>query len=146
MLEAALVASLRDETPEGRSIVTLARQRLAELGHPAGDGDDAGLAALDARIAEVRDFSAETRTSGVTLSDGITVLKGAVDAIAAGRPGGLPAEVSAETTAIAGRGATPLALSRDGHDPRAASSSRTRSSPASPSASRSSAGWASGRS
>ncbi len=113
VLEAALVASLRDETPEGRSIVTLARVRLAELGRPAGDGDDASLAALDARIAEVRDFSAETRTSGVRLSDGITILKGAVDAIAAAVPDGMPPEVSAETQAIAGRGATPLALLRD---------------------------------
>ena len=93
--------------------MTLARVRLAELGRPAGDGDDASLAALDARIAEVRDFSAETRTSGVRLSDGITILKGAVDAIAAAVPDGMPPEVSAETQAIAGRGATPLALLRD---------------------------------
>ena len=41
--------------------------------------------ALDARIAEQRDFSAETRTSGVVLADGTTILKGAVDAIGAGR-------------------------------------------------------------
>ena len=40
-------SSIRDETPEGRSIVELARKRLAELGRPAGAGDDAGFAALD---------------------------------------------------------------------------------------------------
>ena len=51
-VEAALVASIRDETPEGRSIVELARKRLAELGRPAGVGDDAGFAALGATIAE----------------------------------------------------------------------------------------------
>ena len=51
-VEAALVSSIRDETPEGRSIVELARKRLAELGRPAGVGDDAGFAALGATIAE----------------------------------------------------------------------------------------------
>ena len=44
-LEAALLSSLRDETPEGRSIVDLARKRLAELGAAAGPDDAAGLAA-----------------------------------------------------------------------------------------------------
>ena len=45
-LTAALVASIRDETPEGRSIVTLARERLAELGAPGGTADEAGFAGL----------------------------------------------------------------------------------------------------
>jgi K+-transporting ATPase ATPase B chain len=113
VLEAALVASLRDETPEGRSIVDLARRRLSELGLAAGEGDDEGLQALHARIAEQRDFSAQTRTSGVVLVDGSTVLKGAVDAIGAGLTGGLPAALLEATQVIAGRGATPLAISRD---------------------------------
>ena len=65
VLEAALVASLRDETPEGRSIVDLCRLRLAELGRPAGVGDDAGLRKVDGLIGEEQAFSAETRTSGV---------------------------------------------------------------------------------
>src|ERR1700675_3421754 len=59
-LEAALVSSLRDETPEGRSIVDLSRRRLAELGRPAGVGDEAGLAKVDALIDEERAFSAES--------------------------------------------------------------------------------------
>ena len=67
-LEAALVASIRDETPEGRSIVELARQRLAELGRPAATGDEAGVRALAATIAEDIPFRAETRTSGVVLA------------------------------------------------------------------------------
>ena len=113
-LEAALVASLRDETPEGRSIVELVRKRLAELGKPAGIGDDAALAALDATIAEEQPFTAETRTSGVLLTSGSRVLKGAVDAIAADLDSPLPPEVRAETDVIAGRGATPLAIRRDG--------------------------------
>jgi potassium-transporting ATPase ATP-binding subunit len=109
-LELALVSSLRDETPEGRSIVALTRARLGELGLPGGEGDDAAIRALDARIAEQRDFSAETRSSGVTLEDGGELLKGAVDAIAAALPGGLPAPIAAEADGVAARGATPLVL------------------------------------
>jgi K+-transporting ATPase ATPase B chain len=114
VLEAALVASLRDETPEGRSIVDLARQRLAELNRPGGIGDEAGLEKLQASIRDEQAFTAETRTSGVVLASGVLVLKGAVDAIAAGLDHEPPAEVRAETDAIAGRGATPLAIRQDG--------------------------------
>ncbi len=110
-LELALLSSLRDETPEGRSIVTLARRRLAELGQPGGDGDDEAIRVMSLRIAEQRDFSAETRSSGVVLAlGGGVVLKGAVDAIAAELPDGLPAALDQESEAVAGRGATPLVL------------------------------------
>ena len=112
-LELALLSSIRDETPEGRSIVALARRRLAELGFPGGDGDDETVRRLDARIVEQRDFSAETRSSGVVLTDGGVVLKGAVDAVARDLPDGLPPAIIAESDAIAGRGATPLAIRID---------------------------------
>ena len=114
VLEAALVASLRDETPEGRSIVDLARRRLADLDRPGRVGDEAGLQTIEGLIGEEQPFTAETRTSGVVLGNGVLVLKGAVDAIAAGLESPLPAAVQAETDAIAGRGATPLAIRRDG--------------------------------
>jgi K+-transporting ATPase ATPase B chain len=114
VLQAALVASLRDETPEGRSIVDLCRRRLTELGRPGGVGDDAGLRGVDALIGDEQAFTAETRTSGVRLLSGSLVLKGAVDAIAADLDGPLSAEMQAETDAIAGRGATPLAIRQDG--------------------------------
>ena len=113
VLELALLSSLRDETPEGRSIVALARRRLAELGCPAGDGDDETVRLMDARIAEQRDFSAETRSSGVVLALGGVVLKGAVDAIARDLPDGLPSAMVREADTIAGRGATPLAIRFD---------------------------------
>jgi potassium-transporting ATPase ATP-binding subunit len=113
VLELALLSSLRDETPEGRSIVTLARRRLAELGLPGGDGDDETVRIMDGRIAEQRDFTAETRSSGVVLALGGVVLKGAVDAIARELPNGLPGRLVDESDAIAGRGATPLALRMD---------------------------------
>jgi K+-transporting ATPase ATPase B chain len=104
-LETALVASIRDETPEGRSIVEFARERLANLGQTE-------IPAVE--IAEEIPFRAETRTSGVRTSEGRLVLKGAVDAIAADLDGAMPAELLAETDAIADRGATPLALRSDG--------------------------------
>jgi K+-transporting ATPase ATPase B chain len=110
---AALVSSIRDETPEGRSIVELARERLAELKAPAGVGDDAGFAALDATIAEAIAFRAETRTSGVQLQGGTLVLKGAVDAIAREVDGGLPAAFTETVDRIADQGATPLAIRTD---------------------------------
>jgi K+-transporting ATPase ATPase B chain len=114
VLAAALVASIRDETPEGRSIVDLARKMLADLGQPAGVGDEAGFQRVDATIGEEQAFSAETRTSGVVLRSGVSVLKGAVDAIGADLAGGMPAEVLAASDAIAGRGATPLAIRQNG--------------------------------
>ncbi|HEX5148992.1 MAG TPA: potassium-transporting ATPase subunit KdpB, partial [Candidatus Limnocylindrales bacterium] len=113
VLELALLSSLRDETPEGRSIVALARHRLAELGRPAGDGDDDAVRRLDARIAQQRDFSADTRSSGVVLADGGLLLKGAVDAVARELPDGLPDAIVREADAVAGRGATPLAIRLD---------------------------------
>jgi potassium-transporting ATPase ATP-binding subunit len=113
LLEAALLASLRDETPEGRSIVDLVRGRLAELGLPAGTHDDAGCIALNETIAEEIPFRAETRTSGARTLDGRLVLKGAVDAIAADVDGGLPAGLLAHADLLGDRGATPLALRVD---------------------------------
>ena len=112
-LDAALIASIRDETPEGRSIVDLVRKRLAELGRPAGIGDDAAYAALDATIVEEIPFRAETRTSGVRVTSGTTILKGAVDAIDA-KVGGLAEEVKAEADRIADLGATPLIIESEG--------------------------------
>jgi K+-transporting ATPase ATPase B chain len=111
---AALVTSIQDETPEGRSIVELARKRLAELHAAAGTGDEAGFRGLADQVVEFMPFRAETRTSGVRLSSGQTVLKGAVDAIAAGLEGSMPAELMETTDRIADAGATPLAIRRDG--------------------------------
>jgi potassium-transporting ATPase ATP-binding subunit len=113
-LTAALVASIRDETPEGRSVVELARKRLAALGMPAGTDDEKGFAALNATIIEDIPFRAETRTSGVRTASGL-VLKGAVDAIGADLDGAMPAEILEATDRISDSGATPLAIRTDGH-------------------------------
>jgi K+-transporting ATPase ATPase B chain len=113
-VRAALLTSIRDETPEGRSVVALARDRLAQLGEPAGPDDAPGFEALAASIADAIAFRAETRTSGVRTTDGGLVLKGAVDAIAADLDGPMPAEVAADGDRIADAGATPLAIRADG--------------------------------
>jgi K+-transporting ATPase ATPase B chain len=102
LAEAAQLASLADETPEGRSIVVLAKERH-------------GLRARELAQPEVHfvPFSAHTRMSGCDL-DGRVVRKGAVDAIAAhvGAAGGrVPADVEQAVVAIAKSGGTPLAVS-----------------------------------
>ncbi|HEX9190333.1 MAG TPA: potassium-transporting ATPase subunit KdpB [Vicinamibacteria bacterium] len=105
LADAAQVASLADETPEGRSIVVLAKERYGlrgrELRPPA---------ASEARFVP---FSAQTRMSGCDL-DGRVVRKGAVDAIArhvAALGGRVPPEVDQAAAAIARSGGTPLAVS-----------------------------------
>jgi K+-transporting ATPase ATPase B chain len=108
VVQAALLTSLEDDTPEGRSIVDLARKRLEELG---GDGEPG---AGTPSVARVVPFSAQSRTSGVILVDGTVILKGAVDAIRAGLEDGAPPELTSLSDEIAGQGATPLALRRNG--------------------------------
>jgi K+-transporting ATPase ATPase B chain len=102
LADAAQIASLADETPEGRSIVVLAKERYGlrgrELKHP------------EARFVP---FSAQTRMSGCDL-DGRVIRKGALDAIArhvAGLGGRVPPEVEQAAAAIAKTGGTPLAVS-----------------------------------
>ncbi|MGE5508289.1 MAG: potassium-transporting ATPase subunit KdpB [Chitinophagales bacterium] len=101
LADAAQLASLADETPEGRSIVILAKERynlrqrnVAEIG------------------ATFVPFSAHTRMSGVDLG-GRSIRKGAVDAIAAylkENAGQLDAEVKASAERIAKEGGTPLVV------------------------------------
>ena len=113
LLTATLVASIRDETPEGRSIVDLVRARLAELNLPAGTQDDASYMALNETIAEEVPFRAETRTSGAKLTSGALVLKGAVDAITRDVGGSMPQEVLDHADKLGDQGATPLAVRAD---------------------------------
>jgi K+-transporting ATPase ATPase B chain len=103
LAEVAQLASLADETPEGRSIVVLAKQ----YGIREHDMTDLH--------AEFVPFTAQTRMSGVNL-DGRQLRKGAGDSVikfvsdAGGRP---PAELQAALDRIAREGGTPLAVSRD---------------------------------
>jgi len=101
LADAAQLASLADETPEGRSIVVLAKE---QYGIRERDVEKLGATFVA--------FTAQTRMSGVNL-DGRQVRKGAADAIEAHvkRLGGtVPAEVRAAVDTIAKAGATPLVV------------------------------------
>jgi K+-transporting ATPase ATPase B chain len=103
LAEAAQLASLADETPEGRSIVVLAKS------YGIREHDMAQL------HAEFVPFTAQTRMSGVDL-DGYQLRKGAGDAIikfAEQEGGRAPAELQAELDRIGREGGTPLAVARD---------------------------------
>jgi K+-transporting ATPase ATPase B chain len=105
LADAAQLSSLSDETPEGRSIVVLAKEKYGIRGRD--------MAPLNARFIP---FSAQTRISGVDY-DGSSIRKGAVDAVLS-LVGASGAAITAELNAIAERiakaGGTPLAVARDG--------------------------------
>lgn len=99
---ASLQASVQDETPEGRSIV--------ELAHRQGEVWEESAYAE----AEVVEFTAETRMSGLNLPDGTKIRKGAVDSIArhiTAMGGKVPNDLESITNQIAKAGGTPLAVS-----------------------------------
>jgi K+-transporting ATPase ATPase B chain len=96
MAGAAQLASLADETPEGRSIVVLAK-KYGLRGRSISEMPGASFIA----------FSAQTRMSGVDL-EGQRIRKGAPDAIRAFVGGGIPIEVDDAVSQIAFQGGTPL--------------------------------------
>ena len=125
LADAAQLASLSDETPEGRSIVVLAKEKYGLRGRD--------MAPLNAKFVP---FSAQTRMSGIDV-DGVSIRKGAVDAIIALAEGGSPrpsrrsasggaqaalrvapaSDAVRQTTVIAERiareGGTPLAVAKN---------------------------------
>ncbi len=101
LADAAQLSSLADETPEGRSIVVLAKEKYNLRGRE-----------LRSHQAEFVPFTAQTRMSGVNLN-GFEIRKGAVDAIEnylAQNAGSLPVEVKAVVEQIARSGGTPLVV------------------------------------
>ncbi len=101
LADAAQLASLADETPEGRSIVVLAKQRF--------DIRERDMATLGATFIA---FSAQTRMSGVDVPDR-EIRKGAADAVrkyVEERGGRFPQEVQHGVDEIARRGSTPLVV------------------------------------
>jgi K+-transporting ATPase ATPase B chain len=105
LAEAALLASLADETPEGRSIVTLAREAFGQTAAELPSG------------AEIIPFTAQTRISGIKLGDSV-IQKGAVDSVLKANPGAGATAAATElrriTDEIARAGGTPLAVAKDG--------------------------------
>lgn len=104
LAEAALLSSLADETPEGRSVVALARERYAIRVETLPVGSD------------VIPFTAQTRLSGVVVA-GVTIQKGAVDSVLKADPqdeNAAVVELRKITEEIARSGGTPLAVVKDG--------------------------------
>jgi K+-transporting ATPase ATPase B chain len=109
LADAAQLASLSDETPEGRSIVVLAKEKYGIRGRD--------MAPLDAQFIP---FTAQTRLSGIDLGDD-QIRKGAVDAVvnyvrqANGNPNmPTPRELERAAETISTQGGTPLAVARHG--------------------------------
>jgi potassium-transporting ATPase ATP-binding subunit len=109
LADAAQLASLSDETPEGRSIVVLAKERYGIRGRD--------MAPLGAHFIP---FTAQTRLSGIDLEDD-QIRKGAVDAVvnyvrqANGNPNmPTPRELERAAETISTQGGTPLAVARHG--------------------------------
>jgi len=104
LADAAQLASLADETPEGRSIVVLAKEKYSLRGRD-----------LSSHGASFIPFSAQTRMSGVDI-DGREIRKGASEAItryAGERGNGLAAEIGQRVTEISSNGGTPLLVAEN---------------------------------
>src|ERR1700726_600764 len=104
MADATQLSSLADETPEGRSIVVLAKEKYKLRGRDFATHE-----------AEFIPFTAQTRMSGVNL-DGRQIRKGASESIAnylEQNNGSMPPEVRAEVDRIASSGGTPLVVSEN---------------------------------
>jgi len=105
LAEIAQLSSLADETPEGRSIVVLAKTQFGLRGRE--------LAELGAHFVP---FTARTRMSGLDFENGRAIRKGAADSVAefvSGKGGSLPEEVKRDVARIAGEGGTPLVVAED---------------------------------
>ncbi len=100
LAEAAFLASLSDDTPEGKSIVDLAARRF-------------GFEAAAGAGAVFVPFTAQTRMSGVDLPSGRALRKGASDTMAKLTGGALSATVEQAVRKIASSGGTPLVVARD---------------------------------
>lgn len=101
LIEVAVLSSLFDETPEGRSVVDLGKEK--------------GVSYVRENFSDATnvEFSADTRMSGLDLPDGSVVRKGAVDAIrkyVLQQGGTIPADLEEKTNRIALEGGTPLAV------------------------------------
>jgi potassium-transporting ATPase ATP-binding subunit len=106
LADAAQLSSLADETPEGRSIVVLAKERYNLRGRDFSHG--AGAIFIP--------FTAQTRMSGVDI-DGREIRKGALEAISRltnSRGNGVPAELQVCVREISNGGGTPLLVAENG--------------------------------
>ena len=111
LAEAAQLASLADETPEGRSIVVLAKEKYGLRGRTMGSSDEApeGMHFIP--------FTAQTRMSGVDF-DGTSIRKGAPDTMTAliqSNGNVVSSDLQTTVDKIARAGGTPLVVTRNNH-------------------------------
>ena len=105
MADAAQLSSLADETPEGRSIVVLAKEQFGLRGRD-----------MENMHAEFVPFTAKTRMSGVNLPGGVEIRKGAAEAIRAyvvSQHGTYPDACDRLVRSIAEKGGTPLVVAKN---------------------------------
>ena len=116
LADRAQLSSLSDETPEGRSVVVLAKDTFGLRGRELADAD--GTAGM-----EFVPFTASTRMSGVNLADGTQIRKGAGDSVmrwVREQGGVVPADLDALVERVAREGGTPLVVAeRDASGARA---------------------------
>lgn len=104
LIDYAVLTSLCDPTPEGKSTVELARTMGTRISESAADQ------------MEFIEFTAQSKMSGVNLPDGTAVRKGAADAVksmAAEKGGKIPKDLDEIVNRIAGLGGTPLVVAAD---------------------------------
>lgn len=102
--EWAAISSLKDETPEGRSVLEWMKKQGMSYDASLGEG------------GEFVEFKAETRMSGIDLTDGRHVRKGSVDAVrkwVLAQGGSIPSDLEQISNTIATLGGTPLAVAVD---------------------------------
>ncbi|HEX3048513.1 MAG TPA: potassium-transporting ATPase subunit KdpB [Bacillota bacterium] len=100
----ALIGSLKDDTPEGRSIVELAQKMGVTVNQD------------EYQSAEFIEFTGQTRMSGMNLKNGVQIRKGATDAIkkfVSDLGGSIPNDLESIVTKISKAGGTPLVVSVD---------------------------------
>jgi K+-transporting ATPase ATPase B chain len=104
LIKAAVLSSLVDETPEGKSIIELAQQNNMRISMTAPQG------------AEFIKFTAETRSSGINTIDGFRIRKGAFDSIrnlSVNAGNKFSVDVEERVKIIASNGGTPLVVSQN---------------------------------
>ncbi len=121
LADRAQLASLADETPEGRSIVVLAKEKFGLRGRSLTDGQG-GTADASATGSDVQfvPFSATTRMSGVNLAGGGELRKGAGDMVSRWvreHDGVIPPDLRSVVDRIAREGGTPLVVAERGAGP-----------------------------
>ncbi|WP_416829154.1 potassium-transporting ATPase subunit KdpB [Ectobacillus polymachus] len=98
---ASVKASVKDDTPEGRSVIELAQKQGMKWSES------------EYKDAEIIEFTAETRMSGLNLNNGIEIRKGAVDSIkkyVVSKGGTIPEDLDEKANAVSKAGGTPLAV------------------------------------